>query len=409
MYIYIEACLPFFFEHHPTRTITSEAMARLSSILVLTVFSLVSLGTTVPDPAGIALPPGTGMDDIGTIDIQLVDYSRPNPFAGDAETPGPRSFMIQLFYPAKHANKYPLAPYMPPATAAYHEVMFGLPNGTMSLIQTNSHQGPPMKHRRKTELILFSTGYGVSRQAYTTFAEDLASHGYLVAMIDHPYDAPIVEFPDGSVILADPEADMSDPEFFTKLQGIRVDDALFALQLLHYNLTSCIPGVRSRLRIDDTGMFGHSMGGATAAEVMWHDSRITGGINLDGQMGGEGLGSDLARPFLLMGTPDHNRTNDVTWATFWEHQSGWKRALVLADSKHLTYSDFSVLAEAFPGAGSAFTPEELAAMFGTINARRANLLQRVYILGFFQFALRGAEESLFGGPDVWYPEISFQN
>lgn len=384
-------------------------MARLSSILALTFFSLVSLGTPIPNPTGVLLPPGTGKDDIGTIGMQLVDYSRPNPFAGDTETPGPRSFMIQLFYPAKHANQYPLAPYMPPATAAYHEVMFGLPNGTMSLIQTNSHQAAPIKLRHKTELILFSTGYGVSRQAYTTFAEDLASHGYLVAMIDHPYDAPIVEFPDGSLILADPAADLSDPELLAKLRGVRVDDALFALQLLHHNLTSCIPGVRSRLQIHDTGMFGHSMGGAAAAETMWHDSRVTGGINLDGQMGGDVLGSDLARPFVLMSTPDHNRTNDATWAAFWEHQSGWKKALVLADSKHLSYSDFPVLAEAFSGAGSAFTPEELAAMFGSINAQRANLLQRAYILGFFQFALRGAEDSFFDGPAARYPEISFQN
>lgn len=384
-------------------------MARLSSILALTFFSLASLGATVPSPAGIPLPPGTGKDDIGTIEMQLIDHSRLNPFAGNAETPGPRSFMIQLFYPAKQANKYPLAPYMSPVTAAYHDAMFGLPNGTMSLIQTNSHQGAPMKPRHKTELILFSTGYGVSRQAYTTFAEDLASHGYLVAMIDHPYDAPIVEFPDGSIVLADLASDLSDPALFAKVQGVRVDDALFALQLLHYNLTSCIPGVRSRLRIHDVGMFGHSLGGATAAETMWHDSRITGGINLDGQMGGEVLGSDLARPFLLMSTPDHNRTNDATWAAFWEHQSGWKKALVLADSHHLTYSDFPLLAEALPSTASVFTPEELEEMFGTINPRRANLLQRAYILGFFQFALRGAEDSLFDGPDARYPEISFQN
>lgn len=35
---------------------------------------------------------------------------------------------------------------------------------------------------------------------YSTSAGDLASQGYVVITVDHPYDAAIVEFPDGSVV-----------------------------------------------------------------------------------------------------------------------------------------------------------------------------------------------------------------
>lgn len=33
-------------------------------------------------------------------------------------------------------------------------------------------------------------------------AQSLASEGYVVVTIDHPYDADVVEFPDGSYVLA---------------------------------------------------------------------------------------------------------------------------------------------------------------------------------------------------------------
>ena len=36
--------------------------------------------------------------------------------------------------------------------------------------------------------------------AYTTFLEDLASHGYVVAGIEPPYNAPAMQFPNGRVI-----------------------------------------------------------------------------------------------------------------------------------------------------------------------------------------------------------------
>lgn len=42
-----------------------------------------------------------------------------------------------------------------------------------------------------------------SRQLYSAMAQRVASSGYLVISIDHPSDASIVEYPDGTLVYAD--------------------------------------------------------------------------------------------------------------------------------------------------------------------------------------------------------------
>ena len=46
-------------------------------------------------------------------------------------------------------------------------------------------------------LLVFSPGFDESSLTYASTLEDLASHGYVIAAIDHPYDATCVTLPDG--------------------------------------------------------------------------------------------------------------------------------------------------------------------------------------------------------------------
>lgn len=45
---------------------------------------------------------------------------------------------------------------------------------------------------------MFSPGLSASRLLYSAQARALASYGYIVITLDHPYDALFVEFPDGT-------------------------------------------------------------------------------------------------------------------------------------------------------------------------------------------------------------------
>ena len=63
---------------------------------------------------------------------------------------------------------------------------------------------------------------------------------------------------------------------------------------------------------------GHSLGGATSGATMLINSHFIAGLNFDGAMIGPVVTQGLEKPFLLFAAEAHNRTNDKTWATFWD-------------------------------------------------------------------------------------------
>jgi predicted dienelactone hydrolase len=76
-------------------------------------------------------------------------------------------------------------------------------------------------------VVLFSPGNTVPRSIYTTFVEDLASHGFVVVAIDHPYSVAIVVLPDGRTAI---QAGSGAPvvPFETRV-GVHAADLRFAL------------------------------------------------------------------------------------------------------------------------------------------------------------------------------------
>jgi hypothetical protein len=48
--------------------------------------------------------------------------------------------------------------------------------------------------------VVFSPGSGSLATFYTAFTSSLASYGYIVVGVDHPYDSEPLELPDGTLI-----------------------------------------------------------------------------------------------------------------------------------------------------------------------------------------------------------------
>ena len=64
--------------------------------------------------------------------------------------------------------------------------------------RTNSVPDAPVASGKKRfPVVLFTPGGGVGRWTNIAWAEELASHGYVVAALDHPYDTATVQFADG--------------------------------------------------------------------------------------------------------------------------------------------------------------------------------------------------------------------
>ena len=245
----------------------------------------------------------------------------------------------------------------------------------------------------------------------------MAGQGYIVVTIDHTYESQIVEFPGGRLEVSRLPAKSTD-EDIAKALRIRQDDTRFVLDELarlnagaspnaqHRRLPHGLPG---SFDLSRTGMFGHSLGGDTAAETMAQDPRIRAGVDLDGSINGTVAATGLDRPFLLMASAGHGRDNDPSWAEFWSHLRGWRRELQLRDSGHLAFSDLAPLTQqlikALPIPPAVVT--RLVASIGTLDASRAVSVQRAYLHAFFDLHLRQRDHHLLSRPSARFPEIEF--
>ena len=81
-----------------------------------------------------------------------------------------------------------------------HAGVTGVPPGALSTVRTNAvSDAPPAGHSRSLPVIVLSPGFIHPRSVLTGLAEDLASHGFVVAGVDHTYESVATAFPDGRV------------------------------------------------------------------------------------------------------------------------------------------------------------------------------------------------------------------
>ncbi|MDH6214323.1 dienelactone hydrolase [Streptomyces pseudovenezuelae] len=367
----------------------------------------------------LTLPVPTGPRRLGTISLHLIDHARRDPWTSPSV---PRELMISMWYPTSHTRGYRHAPWLPPMATELYRQQVGrelrTPLDDVDFPVTHARQGAPMEARPHGHpVVLFSPGYGALRETCTALVEDLASHGYVVVTIDHTYEATIVEFPGGRLELSRQPAEPTDDDIGTALR-VRQDDTRFVLNELALLNAGRNPdsehrrlphSLRGSLDLSRVGMFGHSLGGDTAAETMAQDRRILAGVDLDGSINGTVAATGLDRPFLLMSNATHGRHNDPSWAEFWSHLRGWRLGLRLRRSGHQTYTDLSPLAQRLEKA-LPLPPEVVAALttaIGTINADRAVAAERAYLRAFFDLHLRDRDDHLLSGASPRYPEIEF--
>lgn len=353
-----------------------------------------------PRPPGgvrLVLPEPTGPHRIGTVSAHVVDRSRRDPWVPSQTA---RELMIQLWYPARDVRRSPRAPWVGPALAA----LLNPPGSGFELPVTHAYTDAPAAGGRRP-VVLYSPGFGVERTASTALVEELASHGYIVVTIDHTYDSPLVEFPDGRVArsaLPPPAGTPGEEErLIAKALAARVADTRFVLDWLARAQGALPDGLWRAMDRRRIGMIGHSLGGATAAATMLEDRRVRAGANLDGSMAGRALTAGLDRPFLLMGSDGHG-TVDETWVAFWAVLRCPRHQLELRGSGHMSFTDYQVL---LPQTGAA--PADLEPALGTIDGARSVRVQRAYLLAFADRYLGGHSGTLLSGPSAAYPEMRF--
>jgi dienelactone hydrolase len=300
-------------------------------------FSLRLLPIVAISVSAVVIPSPPGQYDLFYNTAKMIDKTRVDPF--DPQH-GSRAVMTSIFAPTHCKADLVKINYLPPATAEYYSDLYstmGLPNGTIQSISFQACPEPPSGRHLQFPVVIFSPALGTTRLFYNAIAQAVASAGYIVVSIDHPYDTEFLEFPNGSIVTA---ANISDAQVPLDV-NTRARDVTFVLDQLSTKagVAALLPGTGAAgLRTRRVAMYGHSVGGAAAAEAMHLDRRIVAGANLDGSMFGPVVKHGLQGPFLLFGHENKTQVTDPSWAEFWSNLRGWKLELELARAQHYAFS-----------------------------------------------------------------------
>src|SRR5438874_237577 len=287
-------------------------LRRLIAILILAV-AIFLTALWIEHSTSVELPAPTGPFAVGR---SIADWRD-----------GQRELLVWTWYPA--APSAQRDDYLPkPLRVATERVrgrlISNLLTRDLSKVHCHSFRDAPFSPLQKTyPIVLMRAGASGGVANYSALAEDLASHGYVIVGFDVPYRTSVVAFPDGRVIRGtldnNPEYGSGDERArrVARLLAAWTADMGFVLDRLQ-QLNASDPKFRSRLDMTRIGAFGHSFGGAQAAEFCHEDRRCSAGIDIDGAPFGSVVHSGIDRPFMFL-LSDHTR------------ESGPEKTQIMAD------------------------------------------------------------------------------
>lgn len=367
------------------------------------------------------LPEPSGPHKIGTVTYHWVDKNRPEIFTDDPNDH--RELMVQIWYPAEKNQSLPFAPYIQEAKSLKSLAkLSGLPEFAFDhfqYVQTHSMLSATVStDKPKYPVLIFSAGRGGFRQESTHMFEELASHGYIVASIDHPYTSSGVVFPDGRLISLDsrllpgPNSGLpADRNFFdNKVIPYLAKDVIFTLdQLTAINKSDPKGILTGRIDVHRVGMFGPSMGGLVGAEASYLDPRFRAFIAMDVHMPASVVRSGLKQPTMFI-------SRDAKWMKM----EGWSKEDI-DNTQNTIHSVYKKLQKdaylvLIPGTfhvnfsdAPLFSPiTSWIGLTGPIDRDRSNQIINSYTIAFFDKHLKNLPQKLLDGPSKQFPEVHFE-
>jgi len=361
------------------------------------------------------LPSPTGPFAVGRVTAGWVDAGRVDPFA-----PSPshqRELVVWLWYPAQPDDHSTAAEYLPGpwqrALAAHSGVLLTqfLSRNPSKIRAHSSEDARLAPDRPKYAVIILKSGIGALALDYTTIAEDLASHGYIVVGSDTPYSTSVVVMPDGRVIHKTTAGNPGDTPVSAAEQerlleiliGVWSADTKFLVdQLARLNADDPSGKFTGRLDLGAIGVVGHLFGGATAAQFCHDDARCRAGMDIDGALYGSVVREGLEQPFLFL-LSDHVDAWNSPDCTICENIRatanripGDRLIVTLRGAHHFSFSDQALTK-------SQVVMKALGALgvTGGLDPRIGLAFTTRYAREFFDVHLRGApREALYRAPLV---------
>lgn len=383
----------------------------------------------------LALPEPTGKYAVGTTNYSFVDREREDTYTEDPDDN--REITAKVWYPSKEISEANTAPYfgeeLGSAIASGLEIPTEDFNNFVQSIPTNSVANAPIAEAESEyPVLILSHGFGGLPELNTIQAEELASRGYIVVGINHTYDSAVNILSDGTVVpsTAVPEeaSESEVSELIEESIEIRTEDAQFVLdELEDINAADDSAELLSgKIDLNRLGIYGFSLGGATAAKVLSIDSRFQAGVNLDGGLFGDVGEASLAQPFMFLnneafGTgnssdPFEIELNQVQ-QSFVENLQNDGYEITIAGTQHFNFNDLSFLSPLLANSGIQLGQlEEILSTngdndenFEPTDPLVASQIISNYTTAFFDRYLKGQKSPLLADDSSPYPEVTFQS
>jgi dienelactone hydrolase len=401
--VYVLTALVFLLTLRRLWRLSAEQPKRRKLAIVVSLVGLFSLVQSASLPLWILpfnpSPEPTGPYKVGTVTYAWGDTSRQEIYTDDPNDH--RELPVQVWYPVDLADA----------------------------IGGDNVNAPVSAAQPSYPLIVFSPGaFGPRESNYSTYQE-LASHGYIVAGIDHTYQAAYASFPDGRVIMigakfleenqihnrvifTDP---VLDDQIIQDWLKMRLADLDFVVdQLAQVNRDDPQGLLTGRMDLERIGFAGHSLGGMAVSQFCRQDLRCKAAINLDGPMYGDRISVNSSweqtlveppfpKPLMIMygmlyNDPQAYETIYLPNRKAVEQATEPVYSLVFDTAGHMNFTDLPLISPALSASlqGS-----------GSIDAERCIGIVNTYTLAFFDGHLKGQAAPLLDGPSPDYPEVTF--
>lgn len=417
----------------------SERPALLKSILkisgIIITFLLFTL-TLIPPLAMpmFKIPHPSGKFGVGSSILFFRDTTRIDEFSPEKNRF--REFSVRIWYPATNFNKEERLSYMQTEEARCMAMHLNAPAFLLNhfnLIKTDSYfNAEPLKGR--FPVIFYSPSGSIVDN--TTLFQELASHGYIVLSVGHPYwnafsydekgmvtplDADnkhyksIWEEENSSEVIKTKEEITNAKDLQSKKEAqqmlnkympqevadIRLwaEDISFLMdQAEDINLGQ--KGIFENIDTSKAGAIGFSKGGAAAGQFCVTDNRCKAGINLSGFMFGDAVEKSFTQPFMIMESIEPWCTDcDPICDLFYENSLNTAYMVRINEARHGNFTDFSLMGGLAKFDGSV----------GPIDGERFLKIQNDYVLAFFNQCLKGEPSDLLNDSKPEYEEVIFKS
>jgi len=389
-----------------------KGLVLLFFFLAISTFSQTTLNPTF-------LPKPTGKYAVGTTELFLTDSSRKERF----KKKNFRRIYVKIWYPAMQTAGMQPGLYLQDYSAELIHDIFQSKDfsedwlGEIKEQRTNSYPKAAIDtFQQKYPMIIFTPGYyfGMA-DLYSVYMEELASQGYIVCSVNHPYEQPYISFPDEDIYIKKKRTQWAYFQLvfanwfqfrkqdsqekiekttryyhkmlhrFNKALDYWVDDTKFFLDYLDMYGQSQENDIVRAIDMDRIGGLGQSFGGAVIGQLCLRDNRVKAGVNLDCFQFGDVIDEPLKQPFLLFQSdyqPMWNLGNTINY----EHNKGDFLLLHLYKASHFIFSDGAVL--------PYDTKEFQNRMIGEVNGTDLLKITNSYMLDFFNHYLKETDADL---------------